>query len=85
MLDEWVLIATDTFSYILNDNIPSSLLSLNQIFFLLNRVDSDLILLRYSVALRLSGVFFNSEECEHQIYRILQYLEKENSIRYRSE
>lgn len=34
---------------------------------------------------KIIGVFFNSEECKHQIYRILQYLEKENSIRYRSE
>lgn len=34
---------------------------------------------------KIIGVFLNSEECEHQIYRILQYLEKENSIRYRSE
>lgn len=34
---------------------------------------------------KIIGVFFNSEECEHQIYGILQYLEKENSIHYRSE
>lgn len=25
---------------------------------------------------KIIGFFFNSEECEHQIYRILQYLEK---------
>lgn len=29
------------------------------------------------------GFFFNSEECEDQIYRILQYLEKENSHKTR--
>lgn len=25
---------------------------------------------------KIIGFFFNSEECEHQIYRILQYLEE---------
>lgn len=27
---------------------------------------------------KIIGFFFNSEECKHQLYRILQYLEKEN-------